>query len=423
MTLSIQSDRSLIRASARSTRYVLVSIDAPAAERRAHRPPINISLVIDRSGSMNGEKLALAKQAVDNALRLLSPDDRFSLVTYDDVVEVVAPSALATRDAVARALDALARIDGGGTTDLCGGWMRGCEQIALHQTQDGINRCLLLTDGLANRGITARDELVRIARDLAGRGVQTTTFGVGADFDEHLLRDMADAGTGHFYFIGTAAQIPDLIASEVGEVLDIVARRAVLRVTLPRGASAHCLNRYRQVNVAGDNELHVQLGDLVSSQQLELVLQFVMPVGQPGDQITSDFWLSDAEGTLGTTSHATRWTFAGHAENDTQARNRVVDRAVATVYAARARAEATECNRHGDFRRAHHVLTATAQRIRSYAGDDAELNRVADDLLRDVEMFAERRLGSLELKGAFFAAEALTLGRDPVGKARRSPPR
>ncbi|HEU5183630.1 MAG TPA: VWA domain-containing protein, partial [Gemmatimonadaceae bacterium] len=191
MTLSIQTDRSLIRAEARSTRYVLVSLDAPSAERRTTRSPINVSLVLDRSGSMGGEKLRLAKQATENALRLLGPADRFSLVTYDNVVEVVAPATLATPEAIRQALELLARVDARGSTDLCGGWMRGCEQIALHQIEEGTNRCLLLTDGLANHGVTGHDELVRIAGDLAGRGVQTTTFGVGADFDERLLRDMA----------------------------------------------------------------------------------------------------------------------------------------------------------------------------------------------------------------------------------------
>ena len=420
MTLSIQTDRSLIRAEARSTRYVLVSLDAPSAERRTTRSPINVSLVLDRSGSMGGEKLMLAKQATENALRLLGPADRFSLVTYDDVVEVVAPATFATPEAIRQALELLARVDARGSTDLCGGWMRGCEQIALHQIDAGTNRCLLLTDGLANRGTTGHDELVRIAGDLAGRGVQTTTFGVGADFDERLLRDMAEAGQGHFYFIETPGQIPDLLASEVGEALDVVARHATLRVALPNGASAECLNRYRQVRVQGDNELHVQLGDLVSAQRVELVIRLVMPAGPLGDSLGVDVWLSDADGTLGGASHTMRWTFASHDDNDRQPRNRVVDRVVAAIYAARARADATECNRHHDFERARHVMTETARRIRRYAGDDAELGRIADELLRDVETFAVREMAPLDRKVAFFAAEATMKFRDPVGKARRS---
>ena len=421
MTLSIQTDRALIRSARRSTRYVLVTVDAPAAERRETRPPVNISLVLDRSGSMAGAKLALVKEAAEQVLRLLSPNDRFSLVVYDDVVDVVAPSSLATPDAVRRALEALARVEEGGRTDLCGGWMRGCEQIALQLVNEQVNRCLLLTDGLANNGVTSHDELVRIAGDLAGRGVQTTTFGVGSDFDERLLRDMADAGQGHFYFIEKPRQIPDLLASEVGEALDVVARRAILRVGLPAGATAESLNRYHQVNVRGDNELHVELGDLVSTQHVEVVVRLVMPEGMPGESIAAEFWLADAQGVLGSSRHDARWTFAEHAENDRQPRNRIVDRAVASVYAARARAQATELNRYGDYERAQHVLTATAKRIRSYAGNDGELNRIADELLRDLEMYAVRMtLG--ERKVAFFGAMASLGGRDSLGRARRAPP-
>lgn len=421
MTLSIQTDRALIRSAARSTRYILVSFSAPPAVGPAKRPSVNVSLVLDRSGSMAGEKLALAKEATEQALQLLGATDRFSLVVYDDVVDVVAPSAFATPDAVRRALDALARIDEGGRTDLCGGWMRGCEQIALQLKPEQVNRCLLLTDGLANNGVTAHDELVRIAGDLAGRGVQTTTFGVGVDFDERLLRDIAEAGQGHFYFMERPRQIPDLLASEVGEALDVVARRAILRVALPRGASAEALNRYRQVNVRGDHELHVELGDLVSTQYVELVIRTEMPEGTPGDSIAAEFWLADADGALGNSRHEARWTFAGHDENDRQPRNRVVDRAVATLYAARARAEATEYNRNGYFERAQYVLTATAKRIRSYAGQDAELNRIADELLRDLEMFhAPMTLG--ERKVAFYGSMLSLGGRDSLGRARRAPP-
>src|SRR5688572_31305492 len=119
-----------------------------------------------------------------------------------------------------------------------------------------------------------------------------------------------------------------------------------------------------------------------------------MPEGTPGDSVGAELWLADAEGVLGSSRHEARWTFAGHEENDRQARNRVVDRAVATLYAARARADATEHNRYGYFDRARTVLTETARRIRSYAGDDAELNRIAVELLRDVEMFS---VGTLSL--------------------------
>ncbi|MBA3343424.1 MAG: VWA domain-containing protein [Gemmatimonadaceae bacterium] len=93
---------------------------------------------------------------------------------------------------------------------------------------------LLLTDGLANPGITDRDTLARHASELRQRGVSTSTFGVGVDFDERRLRDMAHEGGGNFYFLENALQIPDLITSELGEALEVVMPRAALEMDIPR---------------------------------------------------------------------------------------------------------------------------------------------------------------------------------------------
>ena len=230
MTIRTSTDRALIRAQASSARYLLVTVNAPEAPARAERLPVNIALVLDRSGSMDGErKFSLARQAVEQALRMLRPEDRFTLVTYDDRVDVLAPSTRATPEAKRRALEALRGVDPRGSTDLCAGWLRGCEQVAEELEHEGVARALLLTDGLANHGVTDRDTLARHAGELRARGIATSTFGVGEDFDERLLRDMAHEGGGNFYFIETPAQIPDLLTSEIGEALEVVVREEIGR--------------------------------------------------------------------------------------------------------------------------------------------------------------------------------------------------
>src|SRR5215213_1669415 len=92
LTLSVAADRALVRAGAESTRYAHVRFTAPRAPRRASRIPVNLALVLDRSGSMNGEKFALARRAVEQALAQLQAEDRFALVVYDDAVDVVVES-------------------------------------------------------------------------------------------------------------------------------------------------------------------------------------------------------------------------------------------------------------------------------------------------------------------------------------------
>src|SRR4051812_40765907 len=117
MRLDIISDRGLTRSAARSNRYVLATITAPAGDLRA-RPPANIALVLDRSGSMDGEKIVLARQAAEQALRLLRPDDRFAVVIYDTQVEVLVESTRASADAVASACARIREVEPRGSTDL-----------------------------------------------------------------------------------------------------------------------------------------------------------------------------------------------------------------------------------------------------------------------------------------------------------------
>ena len=187
MNLNIQTDRRLIRATYKSTRYVLLSFTAPEPRHATARTPVNIALVIDRSGSMGGQKIELARTAVVQALQMLRPTDRFSVISYDHEVEVVVPSTLATSEAVRNAIAQIQGLEARGTTDLGGGWLKGCEQIARHLEREQVGSLSSAEDGLANQGITDRDELARHAEVLRQRNVTTSTFGIGADFDERLL--------------------------------------------------------------------------------------------------------------------------------------------------------------------------------------------------------------------------------------------
>ena len=244
MELNVKADRTLIRAQAKSRRYVRVELRAPDAPPRGGRQAVNLGLVIDRSGSMSGQKIEKARAAVVRAIQTLRPQDRFSVVASDTQVEVVVPSTHATPEARAAAEQAVRSLEPGSSTDLCAGWLRGCEQVGLHLADEQLGRCLLLTDGLANHGITDHAEIMDHATALRARHVTPTTFGVGADFDEVLLRRLAEAGGGNFYFIESSAQIPDFLAGEVGDVLEVTVRDAVLLIEAAEGVlgSSHAIS-------------------------------------------------------------------------------------------------------------------------------------------------------------------------------------
>jgi len=337
-TLTLKQDRRLVRHRWHSRRFVVAHVAAPHAIDNSERPPVNLAFVIDRSGSMAGGALELATQAVEEGIARLKPSDRFSLVVYDDQIDTVESGAWATEDAKQAAILRLRDTHARGTTDLSGGWLRGCEHVATALVEAGVNRCLLLTDGLANRGITSIDQLRHHAGELRQRGISTSTFGVGDHFDEVLMQAMAQAGGGHFYDIATEAQIRDHIESEVGETLEIVARDVVLMVTFPDTLQVESLGAFE--GRADRGRARILLGDLVSGQELDVPLRITFPSGDEGDTLMLEARLDDADGVFEGTVDRAAWELADDRANDRQARDLGVDRSVAAVFAARARRKA-----------------------------------------------------------------------------------
>jgi Ca-activated chloride channel homolog len=377
MDFSLRADRSLIRTRARSRRYIRVALRAPEAAPRAGRLAVNLGLVLDRSGSMSGEKIERAREAAVRAIQSLRPEDRFSVVAYDNEVEVVMPSALATSEARAEAERRVRQIEPGDSTDLCAGWLRGCEQVALHLDDRSLGRCLLLTDGLANQGVTDHDKIVRHAGALRERRVATTTFGIGTDFDERLLRRMAEAGGGSFYFIETSAQIPDYIAGAVGDALEVTVPDAALVVEAAEGVRVRSLNDFPCHR--RDGAWRIELGSLVSGQEIDPVLVVELPQGEVGSAHAVSIGLRDRNQTL-SAPQSVVFRYASDEENVTQVRDRLVDRRVAFLYAAKAQQDALELNREGRFKEARILLTACRRRIAKYAGNDPEIRAVMAQL-------------------------------------------
>jgi Ca-activated chloride channel homolog len=416
MTMDIQTDRELIRAAGKSRRYLLLKLRAPEPAQVVKRPPVNVAIVLDRSGSMHGAKLQLAKEATRKALALLRQQDRFSLVVYDDQVNVLVESTTASAESLDLALRTLDEVAARGSTDLGTGWLKGCEQVAAHLADEAVGRCLLLTDGLANVGIQDSDALAKHAEQLRARHVVTSTFGVGADFDERLLAAMAKAGGGNFYYIEAAAQISDFLASELGETLEIAARDVRVDVSAPEAVALHLLSDFRSERQG--TRFACFLPDLIARQEITLVLEARFPEGQEGEKVSIECSVHDRENKLDDVPITRTWTFADHAANDRQPRNRTVDRAVARLYAAIATQEAVEANRRGDYTAARGIVEKVAGRIEGYAGDDPELLQIAKGLREQVAEFAEEMDGAA-LKARHFASYTVRASRNPSGKAQK----
>jgi Ca-activated chloride channel family protein len=416
--LSASACRSLTRSPATSRRYVRVLVQAPSAPRAHVRPPVHVAFVIDRSGSMMGEKLTLACKAVDHALGMLGPEDRFAIVAFDNVITVPVPACAATPHNVASARAAVAAIQSGNSTNISDAWIEGCQQIAAAAGTGPILRTLLLTDGQANAGITKSADFAPHLAALRDTGVVTSVFGLGLDFDEEFLASVARAGGGNFYFIREAGLIADFFTKELGESLEVVAPGANLAIHHPTSVGVKPLSDFPS-HRRTPGVLEIPLPDLVSNQQLEILLSVDIPSCADGDVTALSIAISDPKGVFAAVRPVSiAWTGASHLLNDAQPRDVLVDRAVARIYAARAERDAIRYNRRREFERARHVLTSTHRRIASYAGDDAELSQILSELNEKTQHYT-RIQDEMSLKTMHAGTVYATRSREPDGFSKK----
>lgn len=238
------------------------------------RRPLNVALVIDRSGSMAGAPLKYALKAAADFVDRLTADDRLSIVVYDDAVDTLLDAQLVTDKAAIRQI--IQGVRAGGLTNLSGGWLRGCELVAKHKTDKHVNRVLLLTDGQANAGITNSATLISTAGKKAEEGISTTTLGFGAHFEEDLLIGMARAAGGNFYFIQSVDDAADVFGIELDSLKAIAAQNLTVTLTPQPGVVINDVLSLARSAKDGD-KLVLHLGDVYENEDKLLGLQLQLP--------------------------------------------------------------------------------------------------------------------------------------------------
>lgn len=253
--------------------YLLARLTAGPAPDAHLRRPLNLSVVIDRSGSMSGDKLSYTRQAAAFLVQNLNPRDTLSIVLYNENVEtLVLPEPVRHKDAITQRIEA---VRAGGTTNLSGGWLEGCNHVAHALNPDHLNRVILMSDGLANRGITDRERLVALAQQKFEAGISTTTMGLGADFNEDLLAAIASAGGGAFYFIESPEVAPLIFQEELRGLLSVVGQNLVISLAMtPYVASVHQLNAYPTTK--GPGLAAFRLGDVFGEEVKTLALELTL---------------------------------------------------------------------------------------------------------------------------------------------------
>lgn len=293
-TLRFRPLRPAVAGDGASSLELLITITPPPAESsNRQRPPLNLALVIDRSGSMHGQKLSYARKAARFLAGELTSRDRLAIVTFDDEVTVIVPSRPVNDPQLF--FSAINAIDSGGGTALFDGWVAGATQVANHLDPAQLNRVLLLSDGQANHGLTDQGEIAEKVSGLTANGISTSAFGLGHGFDEDLMSALATAGDGTLAFIESPGQLADLYASELQGLAGTCGRRVSLGLRAKNGAEIiDLLNDLPQTSYGNH-----QLPNLRSGQELNVGVRLKLPSFSPNQEICSVRLAWDAPGSGG----------------------------------------------------------------------------------------------------------------------------
>ena len=392
LKVEVLTERMKLAAGREQTVDVLVRVRPPEAERDgSSRRRLNLSVVLDRSGSMQGAKMERAREAAGYCVEQLLPADRLSVVIFDDVVDVLIPSGPVENKAGLKRL--IADVGARGSTALHEAWVRGGMQVSEHLDDAVVNRVLLITDGLANVGVTSTDEIVSQAKGLFERGVSTTTIGIGEDFNEDLLIPMARAGGGNAWHVAEAADMQRVFAVELEGLLSQFAHDVSLGLVPSDGV--------RVSDVLNDFELtetgRYRLPDLQAGSPLDVVLRLHLPARAAGERMRildlrvgyTPREARDAE----VLKQAFEVEFAEPDEVEALPPNPEVTKAVRLLMNARARREAVSLMDRGDYEAAVHVVASARAATVAYCAsrpDDEDAAADSEDLLRVTDSLNDR---------------------------------
>src|SRR5262245_41308082 len=255
--------------------YLLVEAQPGAATESV---PLNFCLVLDRSGSMQGAKLTAMKDATKRVIDTLTPQDIVAIVLFDDTVQVLTPATPAVDKDALKA--AVASIEEAGGTALSGGMQAGQAELRKHSAPDRVSAMLLLTDGQT----WGDEERCRaLAKELGQEAVRITALGLGAEWNEKLLDDLAEATGGVSDYIADPAQITTFFQRAVRAAQGTVAQDARLLLRLARDVTPRAVYRTTPVianlgyQPIGENEVAVRLGNLESGAPSSVVVDMLLP--------------------------------------------------------------------------------------------------------------------------------------------------
>lgn len=384
---SVDMDRAVLFAGLKQRAIVKVTLDAPDAPQDTERPPVNLSIVLDRSGSMSGQKIQKAKEAALTALHRLGARDLFSLTTYSAGAHTEVPAQSAgNRRWIEKQIRAIST---GGNTALFAGVSQGASEVRKNGSEEYIHRILLLSDGLANSGPSSPEELGRLGAALRKEGISVTTIGVGNDYNEDLMTRMAQNSDGNTYFVESSRDLPNIFNQELGDVLSVVASQVTVEIQFQSGIKP--LRIIGRDGYIGAHNVTVTLNQLYGGQEKYALIEVELPASEAGEiRPVAEAHCSYQDMIANRPAHsrgATQVRFSQQAAEVKQGVNIAVSKEVLRNEIAEAQEEAVSSADQRDYDQAADTLRRNAIKVAEFAAEfgDAELKDEASRIEQEAD--------------------------------------
>lgn len=261
--------------------YLVVDLAAAPVQASPVRPGMAVALVVDRSGSMSGEKIERAREAAASFIAGLADGDVVAIFQYDGEVELVAPPTVVDPGTRRWLIGAVSTITPRGATNLYGGLVSGIAALSGPEAERPVRRVVLISDGLANVGPSSPAEIGAEASRAAASGISVTAVGVGLDYDEGLLGTLAYASGGRFYHLTHPAQMASILEAELDALAHTVARQVLIQVRPAPGVRVLDATGASMARGPG-SAVSLGVGDLLAGQSRPVVLTLALPTRSGG---------------------------------------------------------------------------------------------------------------------------------------------
>ena len=353
VSVVVAPERKVLASDKPETAVVKVGLTG-AALPAGERPAVNLALVLDRSGSMQGDRIVRAREAAIAAVQRLDERDYVSVVVFDDRIDVLAGAQTASEANKAAIVEKLRTVEARGATAIFGGVSAGASEIRKNLARKLVNRIVLLSDGAANIGPSSPEELGLLGASLVKEGVSVSTLGVGLGYNENLMAALATRSDGNTYFIENGDDVPRIFDAELGDAFQVAARDVKLSIRFRDAFPVELIGRDGRIE---DGVVSVDFNQIYSRQEKYVLVRTEFPVGKDGE--TREF--AAATGSVAFSADAKKVAASADAK--------VLVQSVKTQNAIRTQ-RALELNAAGDYEAAGALLRmnndAGVQVLRDY---------------------------------------------------------